>query len=79
MMATNEAKEFCAHNLVAMIIQDMKENFPDMGENQILAEFTSSKTYSDLFRLETGLWAEGPDYIMNMYFEEKGISTEGGV
>jgi len=79
MMATNEAKEFCAHNLVAMIIQDMKENFPDMGENQILAEFTSSKTYSDLFRLETGLWAEGPDYIMNMYFEEKEISTEGGV
>jgi len=78
-MATNEAKEFCAHNLVAMIIQDMKENFPDMGENQILAEFTSSKTYSDLFRLETGLWAEGPDYIMNMYFEEKEISTEGGV
>lgn len=78
-MATNEAKEFCAHNLVAMIIQDMKENFPDMGENQILAEFTSSKTYSDLFRLETGLWAEGPDYIMNMYFEEKETSTEGGV
>ena len=78
-MATNEAKEFCAHNLVAMIIQDMKERFPDMEENRILAEFTSSKTYADLFRLETGLWAEGPDYIMDMYFEEKGISAEGGV
>lgn len=78
MKATKEAKEFCAHNLVSMVINDIKEYFPYTPENQILSDFTSSKTYSELFREETGLWAEGPDYIMNMYFEEKAIN-KGGV
>ena len=31
-MATKEVKEFCAHNLVAIIINDMKEYFPDTDE-----------------------------------------------
>lgn len=78
-MVTNEVKEFCAHNLVAIIISDMKNYFPNTDENQILSDFTSSKTYSQLFRIETGLWAEGPDYIMDMYFEERGININGGV
>lgn len=78
MKATKEAKEFCAHNLVSMVISDIKEYFPNTPENQILSDFTSSKTYSELFREETGLWAEGPDYIINMYLEEKGIK-KGGV
>lgn len=76
-MVTREVKEFCAHNLVATIINDMKEYFPDKDENQILSDFTSSKTYSQLFRIETGLWAEGPDYILDIYFEEKGINIDG--
>jgi len=78
-MVTREVKEFCAHNLVAIIISDMKEYFPDKDENQILSDFTSSKTYSQLFNIETGLWAEGPDYILDMYFEEKDINIDGGV
>ncbi|MDD6484206.1 MAG: hypothetical protein PUF72_06485 [Clostridiales bacterium] len=61
-----------------MVINDIKGYFPNMSENQILSDFTASKTYSELFREETGLWAEGPDYIINMYFEEKGIN-KGGV
>lgn len=78
-MATKEVKEFCAHNLVAIIINDIKEYFPDEDENQMLSDFTSSKTYSQLFNIETGLWAEDPDYILDMYFEEKGIKIDGGV
>lgn len=78
MKATKKAKELCAHNLVSMATHDMKEYFPDTPDNQILSDFTSSKTYSELFREETGLWAEGPDYIINMYLEEKGI-RKGGV
>ena len=73
MAVTKEVKEFCAHNLVSVIIRDIKEYFPDTDDTQILANFTSSATYSNLFREETGLWAEGPDYIMNMYLEEKGV------
>lgn len=77
MKATKEAKEFCAHNLVAMVINDISEYFPGMSEDQILSEFTASKTYSELFREENGLWAEGPDYIINMYLDEKGIKKDG--
>lgn len=77
MKATKEAKEFCAHNLVAMVINDICEYFPGMSEDQILSEFTASKTYSELFREENGLWAEGPDYIINMYLDEKGIKKDG--
>ena len=79
MKTTKEVKEFCAHNLVAIIMQDIKEYFPDTDENQIMADFTSSKTYTQLFNEETRLWAEGSDYIMNLYFEEKGINPYGGV
>ena len=78
MAVEREIKEFCAHNLVAIIIRDIKEYFPDTNENDILADFTSSDTYSKLFNEETGLWAEGSDYIMNMYLDEKRIS-QGGV
>lgn len=53
-----------------MIMQDIKEYFPEMTDEEILSNFTSSKTYSDLFKTTNGLWAEGPDYIMNMYLEE---------
>lgn len=79
MAVTKEVKEFCAHNLVSIIIQDIKEYFPNTDENQILSDFTASKTYTQLFREETGLWAEGSDYIMNMYLEEKNIAPNGGV
>ena len=79
MKTTKEVKEFCAHNLVAIIMQDIKKYLPDVDDNQIIADFTSSKTYAQLFDEETGLWAEGSDYIMNLYFEEKGIKPYGGV
>lgn len=79
MKTTKEVKEFCAHNLVAIIMQDIKKYLPDVDDNQIIADFTSSKTYTQLFDEETGLWAEGSDYIMNLYFEEKGIKPYGGV
>lgn len=79
MAVSAEVKEFCAHNLVVVIMQDIKEYFKEMSDEEILSDFTSSKTYSALFREKTGLWAEGSDYILNMYLEEKGLSVYGGV
>lgn len=79
MKTTKEVKEFCAHNLVAIIAQDIKKYLPNIDDTEFLADFTSSKTYTQLFDEETRLWAEGSDYIMNLYFEEKGINPYGGV
>lgn len=79
MSVSREVKEFCAHNLVAVIIEDMKPYFNGMTYEEMLSEFTVSKTYSDLFKEENGLWAEGSDYIINMYLEEKGLSDIGGM
>ena len=41
MKTTKEVKEFCAHNLVAIIMQDIKKYLPDIDDNQIIADFTS--------------------------------------
>lgn len=77
MAVSTEVKEFCAHNLVAIIMQDVKEYIKGMTDEEIMADFTASKTYSELFRENTGLWAEGSDYILNLYLEEKGLSIGG--
>lgn len=72
-------KEFCAHNLVSMIVTDMqKRYFSDTDTNELLSDFSSSETYNKLFDIQTGLWSEGSDYVMNMYFEEKGIKPVRG-
>ena len=78
-MAVKKAvKEFCAHNLVCMIVTDMqKRYFSDTDTNELLSDFSSSETYNLLFDMKTGLWSEGSDYVMNMYFEEKGIKPVG--
>ena len=79
MSVSTEVKEFCAHNLVAIIMQDIKDYFKNMTDEELLSDFTSSKTYSELFKEKNGLWAEGPDYILNLYLEEKGLPPYGGV
>ena len=79
MAVSSEVKEFCAHNLVAIIMQDIKEYLKGMTDEEIISDFTSSKVYSELFNEKNGLWAEGSDYILNMYLEEKGLSAPGGV
>ena len=43
MAVEKEVKEFCAHNLVAIIMRDIKVYFPDTDENKLLADFTSSE------------------------------------
>ena len=43
------------------------------------AIFYCLKTYTGLFQEKNGLWAEGSDYILNMYPEEEGWSAYGGV
>lgn len=73
MAVTKEQKEFCAHNLVAMIIEDLHSYFPNKSNDFLITDFSCSETYAMLFDFKTGLWAEGPTYVMNMYLKERGI------
>lgn len=73
-MAVNDpGKEYCAYNLVTMVIESLCELFPSASRNQLLTTFSQSKTYSLLYDFETRLWAEGPDYILEMYAKETGF------
>lgn len=71
-MISKEQKEFCSHNLVAMVVEDLKNYFPSKSRDAIMADFSSSYTYAMLFDFKTGMWGEGPTYVMNMFLEERG-------
>ncbi|MBR1590621.1 MAG: hypothetical protein IJ657_06070 [Acidaminococcaceae bacterium] len=42
--------------------------------DQVISDFSRSKTYEDLFDFETEIWKEGPDYLRSLYEEEKQMS-----
>lgn len=76
-MAVRKAsKAYCAHNLVVMVINTLHTLYPDISNESLLSEFSQSKTYSLLYDFNTRLWAEGPDYILGLYAQEKGIKLE---
>ena len=37
---------------------------------QAMLDFSTSRTYSDLFDLDTEIWKEGPAYLRDLYDEE---------
>ena len=73
MAITDSEKELCANRLIAMLIDTLHSIKPMQPKESLLEDFISSKTYSKLFDFETKLWTEGPDYILCLYAEEKGI------
>ena len=68
---TKEIKEYCMHNLVSMVVEKLHARYPQNSEIDLMCEFSQSKTYALLFEPETGLWKEGPDYILSLYTKEK--------
>lgn len=70
-MITKKQKEYCIHNLSAMVLEIMREKDPEKDISQLSSEFFSSKTYEKLSDVRTRLWAEGPDFIHDMYVEEQ--------
>lgn len=68
---TKEIKEYCMHNLVSMVVEKLHFCHPQYSEIDLMCEFSQSKTYALLFEPETGLWKEGPDYILSLYTKEK--------
>lgn len=68
---TKEVKEYCMHNLVSMVVEKLHFCHPQYSEIDLMCEFSQSKTYALLFEPETGLWKEGPDYILSLYSKER--------
>ncbi len=64
-------KQYCINNLVMMIVETIQMKRPDLDSNTILEQFTRSRTYGLLYDTETGLWTEGPDYIIGLWREEQ--------
>lgn len=41
----------------------------DISFSDAFFQFTNSRAYLALFDYDTGIWSEGPDYLMN-FFED---------
>ena len=68
--------DYCANNLLVMILDDLYEAHPEHNQEEIRQKFMNSKTYQHLYNFTTHLWAEGPDYIREMFEEEHLIKIE---
>lgn len=67
---TRNQKDYCINNLASLVIDKLGRENPGKGNIELTAEFMSSHTYELLADYETRLWAEGPDYIIELYKEE---------
>ncbi len=67
------SKQYCMHNLVSMVVEKLLEKDPNKKEEDVIFEFSQSKTHENLFNEKTRLWAEGPDYIIELYEDELNI------
>lgn len=70
-MLTNKQKEYCANNISAMVISRLRELYPNERYSKLISDFMDSNTYDLLYDFETGMWAEGPGYVLYDYLEEK--------
>lgn len=60
-------KEFGAVTLMQLMLEKYIEK-NNISMNEALKKFTSSKTYEALFDYDgTGLWKEGPLYLLSFY------------
>lgn len=70
-MLRDEEKEHCA----VMLMRRMLEKYSikhNVSFEDAFFQFTNSSVYHALFDYDTGVWSEGPDYLMEL-FEEASI------
>ena len=63
---TDGQKEGCAVCLMRDTVEALALRDGISYENALL-QFTLSKVYGALFDYDTGIWREGPDYLLNLY------------
>ena len=66
MRVTDENREAAMELLAAMTVEDLAEESGRSTE-EVFKEFRRANTFSALFDPETGLWLNGPDYIVDEY------------
>ena len=63
---TEEQKNACAVTCMRCMLEDYSRLMNHSFEEE-LKNFLASDTYDALFDFSTGLWREGPRYIMDWY------------
>lgn len=69
-MIKNSQKEYCANNLSSIVISKLRELYPDVRDSKLISDFMVSETYDLLYDFDTGMWADGPDSILEDYLKE---------
>lgn len=62
------------HSMVATIVLDLFEILKTKDYFEIIDEFSKSRTFKNLHDYKTELWKESPDYIIEEYLKEIGMS-----
>lgn len=55
-----------------MVVTILSEDY-NTACDIVLGKFVQSRTYALLCDTETGLWTQGPDYIISIYKKELGV------
>ena len=63
---TDELKEWCATSTMRDMLFVLAEK-KDIPYEDALIEFSDSPIYDLLFDYESGMWKEGPDYLLATY------------
>lgn len=73
-MAINQEQfDFCVSNLIAMCVETLQQEYPTKSKVDLLYWFTSSDLCEKLLNRKTGLWKEGPNYLLSLFSKEKKI------
>lgn len=72
--ATESQMESCAISTMRRMIEKYSTK-TGVPFEEAFFQFTKSRIYSALFDYATGIWMEGPDYLMDLY--EESLSAAG--
>lgn len=69
---TDTEKEHCAVTIMRRMLEkfSVKHNVPF---DTAFFQFTNSYVYQELFDYDTGVWSEGPDYLMGLFEESQQV------
>lgn len=69
----NEISEKQKNATAIMLMQRVVEKYSEkesISIDEAITRFASTRVYAALFDFDTGLWKEGPDYILALIKEE---------
>lgn len=67
---STKQKNKCAVSLMKRMLVKYAEH-QNISFEEAMMMFTASSAYDILFDFETGIWKEGPDYLMQLFEESE--------